>query len=38
LRKAKYEVSFADFAKIGLPFTLAAVGTAYIFLWLVWGR
>jgi len=38
LRKAKYEVSFADFAKVGLPFTLAAVGTAYIFLWLVWGH
>jgi len=38
LNKAKYKVSFADFAKIGLPFTLAAVSVAYIFLWVVWGR
>ena len=38
LRKAKHNVSFGDFAKIGLPFTLAAVGAAYIFLWVVWGK
>lgn len=38
LNKAKYKVSFIDFMKIGLPFTLAAVGAAYIFLWVVWGK
>jgi len=36
LRKEKYQVRFADFVKIGLPFTLAAVSAAYLFLWLVW--
>ena len=38
LRKKGYHVSFGDFAKIGLPFTIAAVGVAYIFLWIVWGK
>jgi Na+/H+ antiporter NhaD/arsenite permease-like protein len=38
LRKKGFQVSFGDFLKIGLPFTLSAVGVAYIFLWLVWGR
>lgn len=38
LRKAKYHVKFGDFVKIGLPFTIAAVGAAYIFLWIVWAR
>ncbi|MCM8791423.1 MAG: SLC13 family permease [Candidatus Omnitrophica bacterium] len=38
LRKEKYQVSFGDFVKIGLPFTIAAVGTAYLFLWVVWGK
>jgi Na+/H+ antiporter NhaD/arsenite permease-like protein len=38
LRKKGYHVTFLDFVKIGLPFTLAAVGVAYIVLWVVWGR
>ncbi len=38
LRKGNYKVRFGDFVKIGLPFTVAAVSIAYIFLWLVWGR
>jgi Na+/H+ antiporter NhaD/arsenite permease-like protein len=38
LRKQKYHVKFGDFVKIGLPFTLAAVGAAYVFLWFVWGK
>jgi Na+/H+ antiporter NhaD/arsenite permease-like protein len=38
LRKARYHVKFIDFVRIGLPFTLAAVGSAYVFLWVVWGR
>ncbi|MBI5144853.1 MAG: TRAP transporter large permease subunit [Candidatus Omnitrophica bacterium] len=37
LKKEGYPVKFKDFTKIGLPFTLAAVSAAYIFLWLVWG-
>jgi Na+/H+ antiporter NhaD/arsenite permease-like protein len=38
LRKRGHQIGFGDFVKIGLPFTLAAVGAAYIFLWFVWGR
>ena len=26
-----------DFLRIGIPFTLAAVLTGYVYLWLVWG-
>ena len=37
LRKAGYEVKNKDFFKIGIPFTLAAVISAYIYLWLVYG-
>ena len=36
LNKEGYQSSFKDFMRIGVPFTLAAVTTAYIFLWLVW--
>ncbi|MCR4763816.1 MAG: arsenic transporter [Lachnospiraceae bacterium] len=36
LRKEGYEVSFRDFARIGIPFTLAAVISAYVFLWVFW--
>ncbi len=36
LRKEGYEVSFRDFMRIGVPFTLAATLTAYIFLWVFW--
>lgn len=37
LKKAGYPVRFRDFVKIGLPFTLVAVGAAYIFVWFIWG-
>ncbi|MBN1526555.1 MAG: anion permease [Candidatus Omnitrophica bacterium] len=37
LKKEGYQVSFKDFMKIGVPFTLAAVTAAYLFVWLVWG-
>ncbi|MBN1405666.1 MAG: TRAP transporter large permease subunit, partial [Candidatus Omnitrophica bacterium] len=30
LKKEGYKVSFIDFAKIGFPFTMAAVGSAYL--------
>ncbi len=38
LKKEGYEVKFKDFMKIGLPFTVAAVGAAYLFIWFVWSR
>ncbi|MFH0827521.1 MAG: SLC13 family permease [Candidatus Omnitrophota bacterium] len=38
LKKEGYEVSFKDFGKIGVPFTLAAVAAAYLFIWFIWGR
>ena len=37
LRKAGFEVKTADFARIGVPFTLCAVLTGYLFCWFVWG-
>lgn len=37
LRKAGYEVKNKDFFKIGIPFTLAAIIPAYIYIWLVYG-
>ena len=37
LRKNGYEVKNSDFFKIGIPFTLAAVISAYIYLWVVYG-
>ena len=36
LRKEGYEVSFKDFMKIGLPFTIAAVVAGYLFIWFIW--
>lgn len=36
LKKEGHVVSFYDFAKIGLPFTLAAVSVASAFVWFVW--
>lgn len=38
LKKEGHQVRFRDFMRIGLPFTLAAVGASYIFVWLVWGK
>ncbi len=37
LRKAGYNVRNSDFFKIGIPFTLAAIIPAYIYIWLVFG-
>lgn len=37
LRKDGYEVSVKDFMKISVPFTLAAVVTGYILIWLIWA-
>ena len=37
LRQNQYEVSFKDFTRIGVPFTLAAVMAGYLFIWIVWA-
>ena len=37
LKKNGYDVSFKEFMKIGLPFTLTAVLCGYLFIWFVWG-
>lgn len=36
LKKEGHHVKFRQFAGIGLPFTLAAVTAAYLFVWFVW--
>ena len=37
LRREGYTVKNSDFFKIGIPFTLAAIIPAYIYLWLMYG-
>ena len=37
LRKEGYEVTFRDFMKIGIPFTLTAVCAGYLFIWFVYA-
>lgn len=37
LKKEGYRVGFGEFMRIGIPFTLAATVSAYLFIWLVWG-
>ncbi len=36
LRKEGYEVKSTTFMKYGVPFTLSAVITGYILLWIIW--
>ncbi len=36
LRREGHPISFWQFTRIGLPFTLAATGAGYAFVWLVW--
>ncbi len=38
LRREGWKVKNSDFLKIGVPFTLAAVIPAYVFIWLVYGN
>ncbi|MCX7885968.1 MAG: SLC13 family permease [Verrucomicrobiae bacterium] len=38
LRKQGHLVSFREFMSVGVPFTIAAVSGAGVFLWLVWAR
>ncbi len=37
LRREGYEVKASDFMKISVPFTLTAVLSGYLFIWLFWG-
>ena len=37
LRKEGYEVKAKDFMKISVPFTLTAVLSGYLFIWIFWG-
>lgn len=37
LRKEGYQVSFSEFMRIGLPYTLVAVMTGYLYIWFVWA-
>ena len=37
LRKNGYEVKNSDFFRVGIPFTLVAVLSGYLFLWVVWA-
>ena len=37
LRKEGYEVKAAQFMKISIPFTLAAVTSGYLLVWLIWA-
>ncbi|MFA5090206.1 MAG: SLC13 family permease [Candidatus Omnitrophota bacterium] len=38
LKKEGHIVKFNQFLKIGLPFTLVAVITASLFVWLIWSK
>ncbi len=37
LRREGYEVGAGEFMRLSIPFTIAAVSTGYVLLWLVWG-
>jgi len=37
LKKHGYDVSNRQYMRIGVPYTLAAVTTAYALVWLIWG-
>ena len=37
LKKDGYETGFADFMKVGVPYTLAAVLAGYLYTWFVWA-
>jgi len=38
LRKEGYKVKNQDFFRVGIPFTLVAVISGYLFCWLVWSK
>lgn len=38
LRKEGYEVGAGTFMKVSVPFTLSAVITGYILIWMIWSK
>ena len=37
LKKKGYKVTFKDFMRIGVPYTLMAVFVGYVFIWVFWS-
>ena len=37
LEREGYQVSFGDFMRIGVPYTLTAVLVGYLYLWFIWA-
>ena len=37
LKKEGYEVSFKEFMRIGVPYTLTAVMIGYLYFWFIWA-
>ena len=37
LRKEGYAVSFKEFMRIGIPYTLTAVLVGYLYIWFIWS-
>ena len=37
LRKSGYEVKAKEFMRVSVPFTLIAVASGYVLIWLLWG-
>ncbi len=37
LKRNGYAISFGEFMKIGLPFTIAATFASYLFVWFIWA-
>ncbi len=37
LKKEGYEVSFKEFMRIGVPYTLTAVMVGYLYFWFIWA-
>jgi len=37
LRRQGHEVKNSEFMRISIPYTVAAITTAYLVLWLIWG-
>ena len=37
IKREGYKMNFADWVKVGVPFTLLTTGTSAIVLWLLWA-
>lgn len=38
LKREGYEVSFKEFMRIGIPYTLTAVTVGYLYFWFIWSQ